>query len=270
MIVNNLLNNINKFVILGKDNIENTINYPRNTYELFSYETTFDKFTCLILFVIGFYILTKFEFKIKYIYYLILIFIVIKIIMEYNITNKITDDKSKSEKIKFINSYLFNDEDYEEYDKDRVIYNNINITYFKDFNNFIDFYWDTRSYITFTKLNFSNILQSTNNFLKTYINIKNNEGNLNTNRENAIKLFKETMNNFQSLIYSLPTDVKQNKLLTNNMKQLYDIFFNYIKDINLIWKNTYDDSNINNLSIPYETEIVYPANQDKPTTFDVF
>ena len=77
----------------------------------------------------------------------------------------------------------------------------MNINYINN-KEIINFFWNIREFITYSKLNYINTLKETNKFYKIYNNF--NINNINYNYDLSLKYFQKILNNYQSIIYTLP------------------------------------------------------------------
>ena len=268
MLVNNLLYNLNKNNLLNINHLENNKNYTKNIYESIDSSSSIHKFIYLLIIIFSLYIFSKVTVKINYICGIIVAFILILLYIQYNNNNFEIDDKELRYKLKFLNEHLFNNKDYKKFKMGESLSSD-NKSYFSNFSLFIDFLYDIKNYSTYTLKIYQEIIKSTNMFLKLYVDIDNNI-DINRNKELAHKYFILSMNNYQSLIYSIPSNQLQYKTLDNKMKIFYNIFQIYLKDIKQKAKKEFYDTPLTNTSIIPTTEIVYPSNIKPLNSFDVF
>jgi len=269
MIVNKLLHNLNDFLKIN--NLNKNI-YPKNDYELLIINDNLTIFYIIIFFIIILYLLIYNKFNINYLFYIIFTYIILKIILEYYYSNDISEINNVKLKKNFLNKLLFDDEEYEEYEEYdyHETYNNIkNISYFNNNYILINFFWDIKKYIEYSRENFRNIIVSTNLLLKYYYRIIHNIDNINKNNDNFNKYFKETLNNFQSLIYSIPI-TNNNNLLQVYTKNLYNILGKYKFQVIKKTKNNKINLDYNINTVPFQKKIVYASNEVDDKTFDIF
>lgn len=263
--------NINDFFInINNLNNNKTKIYPKNDYELLSTNNNQNIFYLIVIFIGIIYILIYNKFDVKYLFYLFFTYFVIKFILEYHYTIDINNKNNNNNKKDFITKILFNNEYFKEYIFDDKINNTKNISYFNNNYNLIDFLWNIREYLNYSKKNYKEILISSNLLLKYYYSIINDSEDINKNYNIFNKYFKETMNNFQSLIYSIPTNINNNYLFNSYMKELYNILELYKKQVEIKKKDSKINTNLNINSVPYQNELVYPSNEFKNNKFDLF
>ena len=268
MLIKNLLYNFNKNNLLSINNFENNINYTKNIYESIDSSSSINKFIYLLIIIFSLFIFSKISVKINYICGIIVAFILILLYVQYNNNNYEINNKELKYKLKFIEENLFQKKDYEKFRLYDPL-SPINKSYFYNFKLFIDFLYDIKNYSKYTLKIYQEILNSTNIFLKLYLDINNNI-DVNKNKDLAQKYFKLSMNNYQSLIYSIPSNQLQYKTFNKKMKIFYNIFQIYLKDINIKSKEIFNNTNITNKSIIPTTEIVYPSNTKTLNSFDMF
>ena len=256
MLIKNLLYNLNKNNLLNIDKLENNIDYSKNLYESIDSSSSINKFIYLFIIIFSFYIFNKITIKLNNIFGIIFSSIIILLFIQYTNKNIEIDDKDFKYKLKYINNNLLKN--------NYLIKSN-----FHKFTLFIDFLYDIKKYSKYSSKVYQELLNSTNTFLKIYLDINNNI-EINKNKELATKYFKLSMNNYQSLIYSTPSNESQLKYFNDKMKIFYNIFQIYLKDINLKSKEEFDNNPITNESVIPETNIVYAANDKKLNSFDVF
>lgn len=158
--------------------------------------------------------------------------------------------------------FYIKDEHYKNIlEEKEFIQNLIGDNHFDGHNLFIEFIYKNKR---FEKVkNFKEFINSINLFLK-YSNSLNN--NFEPQKlDNCIDLYKNALNNYQSLIYLLST-IDDN--FQNDIYELERIFKSYIDIIKTIKKDNYDENNIHNKMKLNDEYLI--SGKDKIDTFTYF
>lgn len=196
-------------------------------------------FQNVLCFIFLLTIINKLSITLKHIYSFIIVIILWYIYFNY--TNK--NNKIHLEKMNYIQRFIEPNSYYDNHDK------------------FIDFIYDNRRF-EYTK-NYTELINIINTFLKVYSELKKNF--ISQKLDNCRDMYKNALNTYQSLIYSIST-IDNN--YQSNLHRLDNIFKIYLSNLKYFEKENYNVKNINNLSRPYDENIV--ESNDNHNVFHVF
>ena len=196
----------------------------------------FQNILCFIFLLI---IINKLGITLKHIYSFIIVIILWYIYFYYTNNN----NKIHLEKINYIQKFIEGNSYYDNHDK------------------FINFIYDNQRF-EHTK-NYTELINIINTFLKVYSELKKNF--IAQKLDNCRDMYKNALNTYQSLIYSIST-IDNN--YQSNLHRLDNIFKIYLSNLKYIEKENYNVKNINNLSRPYDENIV--ESNDNHNVFHVF
>ena len=196
-------------------------------------------FQNVLCFIFLLTIINKLNITLKHIYSFIIVIILWYIYFNY--TNK--NNKIHLEKMNYIQKFIEGNSYYDNHDK------------------FINFIYDNRRF-EYTK-NYTELINIINTFLKVYSELKKNF--ISQKLDNCRDMYKNALNTYQSLIYSIST-IDNN--YQSNLHRLDNIFKIYLSNLKYFEKENYNVKNINNLSRPYDENIV--ESNDNHNVFHVF
>ena len=196
-------------------------------------------FQNVLCFIFLLTIINKLSITLKHIYSFIIVIILWYIYFNY--TNK--NNKIHLEKMNYIQKFIEGNSYYDNHDK------------------FINFIYDNRRF-EYTK-NYTELINIINTFLKVYSELKKNF--ISQKLDNCRDMYKNALNTYQSLIYSIST-IDNN--YQSNLHRLDNIFKIYLSNLKYFEKENYNVKNINNLSRPYDENIV--ESNDNHNVFHVF
>ena len=196
-------------------------------------------FQNVLCFIFLLTIINKLSITLKHIYSFIIVIILWYIYFNY--TNK--NNKIHLEKMNYIQKFIEGNSYYDNHDK------------------FINFIYDNRRF-EYTK-NYTELINIINTFLKVYSELKKNF--ISQKLDNCRDMYKNALNTYQSLIYSIST-IDNN--YQSNLHRLDNILKIYLSNLKYFEKENYNVKNINNLSRPYDENIV--ESNDNHNVFHVF
>ncbi len=130
-------------------------------------------------------------------------------------------------KLDFLNSMIYNDEsDY--YDKKSYLSMDPKI---------IDFYYNLKDYIDFNLSAYRKSLESTNNLLNIEYDMQNFIRYPAQLFDTALLEYKEALNNLQSVIYKLPSNIVSNERFNDSLLQLKQLLNVHLNKLSTIISN---------------------------------
>ena len=245
-----------------------------NIYENLKLISSERIFNYIVFFIIIVVIVHSLSIETKHIFAIIISVIILYIYIQKDTQEQLDFDYENELKHKFLNEFLFIDKPYNIYDIDHndELYigdNEESISYLIKSRILINYLYNIRDYATLHPSAYNKLLYNINNILKNRIQLE--LGLVNCSQTIDIINDEKTnaLNNFQSIIYRLPsTNVSNNrykqdfKLLT----QLLEAEIDYMKNLCNKLQNSKD---INISDKPYGLDYgPKPSSNDNYNTFD--
>lgn len=249
LIIRKIIHNVGKSSQIIIDNFEKLIESNENIYSIIQ-SIPNDKiiiYGFILLFVVFF--ITKIDIKLNLLFAcFIAVMIINYMISRDNVLQKDFID-TKDTQLKFLNNLLF-------YDDDKyitsVINDNFNIeppfkqSYLYLNPLIVEFFYNTRENSQYNLSNYINSLKCINSMLGLNYQLNLKLENPYQNYDNMKKLYKEALNNYHSIIYSLPSNKIVYNKFNNSLNILHSLLIKHIEDAKTICKikNSKEDNNI--------------------------
>tara|TARA_Y100000768_G_scaffold369234_1_gene333919 strand:+ start:1757 stop:2602 length:846 start_codon:yes stop_codon:yes gene_type:complete len=252
LIIRKIIHNVGKSSQIIIDNFEKLIQSNDSIYSIIQ-SIPNDKIIIygFILILVVFFI-TKIDIKLNLLFAcFVAVMIINYMISRDNVLQKDFID-TKDTQLKFLNNLLF-------YDDDKyitsVINDNFNIeppfeqSYLYLNPLIVEFFYNTRENSQYNLSNYINSLKCINAMLGLNYQLNMKLENPYQNYDNMKKLYKEALNNYHSIIYSLPSNKIVYHKFNNSLKILQSLLIKHIEDAKTIckMKNSKEDNNINTL-----------------------
>lgn len=244
---------------------DNEIKRRDNLYENLKLINSEKIFNYIILFIIIFLIIHSLSIEIKHIFGIIISIIILYIYIQKDTQTQLDIDEKNKLKYNFLHEFLFIDKPFIVYDQteDSNLYltqNEYNVSYLLESHILVNYLYMIRDYVTIHPPAFSDLLHNINNILKNKIQLKNGLVNCSQIIDIIIDQKKEALNNFQSIIYRLPSTYHSNKRYESDFKILSEILEAEVDHMRNICKIDQDKNIINNLHRPHNINYGPSAN----------
>ena len=249
LIIRKIIHDVGKSSQLIINNFEKLIQSNENIYSIIETIPNEKIFTYSFIVVIVVYIITKIDIKLNLLFALFISTIIIHyMISKDNVLQKEFID-SKDTQLKFLNELLF-------YEKDKyvtsVINDNFNInppfeqSYLYLNPLIIEFFYNTKENSQYNLSNYISSLRAINSLLEINYQMSIHLENPFQNYKTMQKLYHDALNNYHSIIYSLPSNKVVYKKFNNSMKILQSLLLKHMNDAKIICKikNNREDNNI--------------------------
>lgn len=156
--------------------------------------------------------------------------ILIAIVSFYYFSNK--NVKKQKDKVEFLSDIMYNNEE-EPYGVK---------SYLEFAPELVNFYYKNRDYIDYNLSSYRKSLENTNNLLKLEFDMNQVVKYPEQLFQNGLIQYRESLNNFHSIIYKLPSDTFSNYRLDDDLKELQKLLNRRLKNMTKIInnKNDYD------------------------------
>lgn len=207
---------------------DNKIERRDNIYENLKLINSERIFNYIVLFIIIVVIAHSIPIEMKHIFAIIISIAVLYIYVQKDTQDQLDVDQELNLKHKFLNEFLFIDKPYIIYDgnENSDLYNTDSdrpVSYLFKSNIIVNFLYMNRDYAVIHPPAYNALLNNINNLLKNKIQLENGLVNCSQTIDIVIDLKKEALNNFQSIIYRLPSTNYSNKRYESDFKLLSEI-----------------------------------------------
>lgn len=196
-------------------------------------------FQNVLCFIFLLMVVNKLNITLKHIYS----FIIVILLCYFYYKN--TNDELYSKKMDYIKEFIEGDNYYD--------------SHFK----FINFIYDNRRF-EYTKT-YSELINIINLFLKVYSELKQHF--IPQKMDICIDLYKNAVNTYQSLIYSI-SNIDNN--YQTNLDKINNIFKIYLSNLKYFEKDNFNSKEINNLSRPYDENLIEANDIKNESGFNLF
>lgn len=213
-------------------------------------------FRYIVIFIFILTVIFNLPFGPNHLYGIVIAMTVIYIYIQHDTQNQIDLDDDYKLKYDFINEYLFVDKPFIVYDQneDTNLYNADNeqlVSYFNKSRLMVNYLYDIRDFVTFNPPAYNHMLQNINNILKNRIQLELGLVNCSQTIDISIQEKDNALNNFQSIIYRLPSTDFSNEQFERNFEVLSELLEAEISYMKELCRVDQESEVINTLDRPY-------------------
>jgi hypothetical protein len=249
LIIRKIIKDVGKSSQVIIDNFDKLLKSNDNLYSTVEEIPNSNKLIYLFILVATLFFITRYDIKLNFILGLMVSLMIIHyLIAKDNVhQNRFIEDKDLQ--LKFLNNLMF-------YDDDKyvtsVMNENFNIdppfeqSYLYLNPLIIQFFYNTRENSQYNLSNYINSLKKINNILGLSYQMSIGVQNPYQNRTTIKQLYNEALNNYHSIIYSLPSDNIIYTKFNNSLKILQSILTKHLNDAKIVCKlkNSKEEINI--------------------------
>lgn len=252
LIIRKIIHNVGKSSQIIIDNFDKLIQSNESIYSIIQTIPNNKIIIYGFILVIVIFFITKIDIKLNLLFSCFIAGLIINyMISRDNVIQKNFIDV-KDTQLKFLNNLLF-------YDDDTYITSVINEKFnidppFKQSYLYlnpliVEFFYNTRENSQYNLSNYINSLRCINSMLGLNYQLNMKLENPYQNYDNMKKLYKEALNNYHSIIYSLPSNKVVYNKFNNSLNILQSLLIKHISDAKIIckMKNSKEDNNISTI-----------------------
>lgn len=244
---------------------DNEIKRRDNIYENLKLISAEKIFSYIILFIVITVIIHSLSIETKHIFGIIISIIVLYLYIQKDTQDQLDTDEEYKLKYSFLNQFLFIDKPFLVYDGSEnsnlyVADNEHPVSYLLESRVLVNYLYMIRDYATIHPPAYSALLHNVNNLLKNRIQLEKGLFNCAQTIDIVVDEQKDALNNFQSIIYRLPSTDHSNKRYESDFKLLSEILEAEIDHMRNICQIDQDEEVINNLDRPHGVDYGPSAN----------
>jgi hypothetical protein len=234
---------------------DNSFEKRDNIYENLKLINEQKIFNYIVLFIVFIVIINSLPISINHIFGIIIAFTILYIYIQKDTQDQLDIDNDYKLKYSFLNQFLFIDKPFIVYDGNYnnnlyVSDNEHPVSYLLESNLLVNYLYMIRDYATIHPPAYSSLLHNINNILKNKIQLEKGIINCSQIIDIVVDEKKEALNNFQSIIYRLPSTYHSNKRYESDFKLLSEILEAEVDNMKKKCMDEQENNDINNLTRP--------------------
>jgi hypothetical protein len=222
LLLQEILSRIADSSYLQREHLENIRNFSGNIYDALNIIPNDQLFKYITISIVIILISIHLNITAGHFFGVFISLIIIYVYLQKDTKSKVGINKDYQLKNDFINEYLFIEKPYYTYEDDPDTYLNINesdikVSYFGQNRVILNFIYDVREYAIIHPVAFNKLLEKTNSVIKIRVQVQNGVRDCKAMIPLAEDSRTEALNNFQSIIYNLPSTTETNNKFQNNL-----------------------------------------------------
>jgi hypothetical protein len=222
-------------------------------------------FRYMLLFIVIIFIVHSLQIGVKHIFGIIISIITLYIYIQKDTQDQLDTDEEYKLKYNFLDQFLFVDKPFIVYDGNEesnlyVAQSEHPVSYLLESRILVNYLYMIRDYATIHPPAFNALLHNVNNLLKNRIQLEKGLVNCAQTIDIVVDEQKEALNNFQSIIYRLPSTDYSNKRYESDFKLLSEILEAEVDHMRNICRIDQGEEVINNLDRPHGVDYGPSAN----------
>lgn len=238
---------------------DETFKRKDNVYENLKLISAERIFSYIVIFIVIVCIFHSIPIETKHMFAVIISIIVLYFYIQKDTQDQLDTDEEYKLKYNFLDQYLFIDKPYLVYDGSEesnlyVADSEHPVSYLLKSRILVNYLFMIRDYATIHPPAYSALLHNVNNLLKNRIQLEKGLVNCAQTIDVVIDEQKDALNNFQSIIYRLPSTDRSNKRYESDFKLLSEILEAEVDYMRNICRVDQEEDVINNLDRPFSVD----------------
>lgn len=227
-----------------------------NIYENLKLISSERIFGYIVIFFIIIFVIQCLPIETKHVFAIIISVIILYVYVQKDTQDQLDTDNEYKLKYKFLDQFLFVDKPFIVYDgsEESNLYiadSEHLVSYLLESPILVNYLYMIRDYATIHPPAYNALLHNINNLLKNRIQLENGLVNCSQTIDIIISEQKDALNNFQSIIYRLPSTDYSNKRYESDFKLLSELLQAEVDHMRNICRVDQEDEVINNLDRPH-------------------